>query len=787
MDEKLYRSLEYDEIKKLLAQEASTATAKENLMNLSPSMDILSINRTLDRLRQAVDISSAMGRLPVYGYEEISEHVKKTQKGGTIQNGALLKIVGALRTAKQIKRYIFCEENPSLSFPLLEMMSEDINGLSILEKDISACILSETEIADNASSELYDIRKQIRTLNAGIKDKLNSLVTSHQTKKYLQEAIVTLRAGRYVVPVKSEHKNDVQGIVHDVSSTGMTLYVEPAAIVSLNNKLRTLEIEERKEIDRILEAYSRKVENNAAVILNNERITVELDELFARAEYAFKNAHTCPTITTERQMHLRKARHPLLPAETAVASDIAIGEAYNQLVITGPNTGGKTVTLKTLGICALMAQSALFVPCADGSRFCAFDNIFADIGDEQSIAQSLSTFSSHMKNIVEILAKSTPKSLVLLDEVGAGTDPSEGAALAWSILDKLRQTGLLSLATTHYNEIKKYALTIEGVINASMEFDVEKLRPTYKLNIGIPGKSNAFEISKRLGLDEEILENARQLLVGDNIQMEELIGQIEQKLRQTNEAYESAAANEKAAREKRGEIERDLRAFSRSKDKLMTNASLEAKEIVSDARKIAREIISEAQKYKHGASDTQQTVRDSVSKKSKEALDKINANIPRHDIFKESAKNDPLEDLKAGDEVFVTDLNSDAAVIEVYGDEALIQIGAIKTRMPIYKLAAAQKTMPKGRSSFSQMKAQSASPKLDIRGITAGEVSIELEKFLDDSVLAGLKVVTVVHGKGNGVLRKAVDAELKNHPLVENYRLGGLKEGGEGATIVNLV
>ena len=609
---------------------------------------------------------------------------------------------------------------------------------------------------------------------------------SAEKKKYLQDSIITIRSGRYVVPVKSESKNQVNGIVHDSSASGLTLYIEPEAVVRLNNRLRELEIEEQREIDKILRELSIKVANNADYILHNEKIIIRMDFIFAKAEYAIENGHNIPTFTDERHIMLTRAYHPLIDRKTVVASDILIGEGYNQMVITGPNTGGKTVTLKTLGLCAAMAQSGMFIPAAEGSEVCMLDNIFSDIGDEQSIAQSLSTFSSHMKNIVSIMENMTDKSLILLDEVGAGTDPSEGAALAWAILRNIRDCGCLSLATTHYSEIKQYALTEAGVTNASMEFDVERLAPTYRLNIGIPGKSNAFEISRRLGLGEDILNEAVDLVATRDTQMEDIISKLENKLLQASEAARKAQENMLETSRLREETEAENRKIKKSKENLLTQSALEAKAIIKKAQEKASEIISEADKYLQSNPQKKNAVRSSVKKMGKDALGEINEYIPTHDLMTDDGEGGGNYVFKKGDEAFLKDVNADCVILSIDGENAQVQVGMIKTKVPLSKLSPKDKDKKKVHTSYVNTKASNFSTTLDIRGITGAEVPIEVEKYLDDALLAGVKIVTILHGKGNGVLRKQVEKLLSTHPLVESFRPGGLKEGGTGVSIVTL-
>lgn len=784
MNEKLFRTLEFNKITELIAQRAVSESARNIILNLNTVSDKRRLKLLHDVLGEAVDISYIKGKIPIEGYKEASDIISHAQKGGTIREGGLLRIAANLRIAKQVKKYIFAEERSKVSFLLLEEIADELQTVPLLEKDISQAILSETEISDNASSALYDIRRQIRNANASIKDKLSSIINSQDNKKYLQDAIVTIRNGRYVVPVKSENKSQISGIVHDSSASGLTLFIEPMAVVNLNNKLRELEASEQQEIELILKILSDKVKTVSPLLLINEQILIRLDECFAKADYAIVNHHTKPLISDKKQLFLRKAYHPLIDKDKVVSSDISIGEGYTQIVITGPNTGGKTVTLKTLGLCALMGQCGLLIPAAEGSVICVFDDIFADIGDEQSIAQSLSTFSSHMTNIIEILSKVNENSLVLLDELGAGTDPSEGAALAWAILSDIKSTGALSAATTHYNEIKQYALTNHGVVNASVEFDVVNLKPTYKLHIGIPGKSNAFEISRKLGLDERILSAANHLLTRENKDFEEILSQLEIKLKAAGEAADQAQKYAVENQKINESLAVKLKELESGKDKLIAEAAVEAKKIINDAKASAKELLAETDKYAKGFKEEKQAHKDKINEISKHALDEINRHIPAHDLAKSGELKTKFK-FKKSDEVHIPDLNADGVILSIEGDTAMVQVGMIKTRISTSKLEP-KKAKKQSGYSYNTMKAKTATTKLDIRGITANEVDIEVEKFLDDAAMANLKIVTIVHGKGNGILRKAVYEVLKNHPLVESSRIGGLNEGGEGATIVYL-
>lgn len=783
MNEKIIRTLELNSVLEKIAAFASTAAAKDTIMSIRPACERLRIVYELDLLDEAVMLSGIKGRFPAGGYTEISPYVVHACKGGIVREEGLLKIASSLRCVKQIKRFVLAE-NASYSVPLLEEYASELEALSVLERDIEAAVISENELSDNASGTLSDIRRSIRNANASVKDKLNAIINSPTYRKALQEPIVTIRSGRYVVPVKNENRGAIEGIIHDSSSTGLTIFVEPSAVVALNNKIRELEIEEAKEIEIILRRFSERIGGEADYILNNERIVLLLDALFAKAEYAVQNGHTRPEINAEKTVSLFSAFHPLIEKHNVVASDIRLGQGYVQMVVTGPNTGGKTVVLKTLGLCVVMAQCALYIPAEAGSSVYVFDEIFADIGDEQSIAQSLSTFSSHMTNIVRILDAMNGDCMVLLDELGAGTDPAEGAALARAILEKIKACGALSAATTHYNEIKQYALTSAGVINASMEFDVANLKPTYRLHIGIPGKSNAFEISNRLGLGADITERACEVMSGSSAEFADIISKLETKLDAARIAEAEAKKLERENKKLNDEWTSRCEEIRDGKAKLMSEAAVEAKKLIAHAKKTASEIVAETEKF--AASDTKTTAayKKRIDAIAAEALVLVNDKIPTHPL-RDASEAASAHTFKKGDGVYLPDVKADGIILDIEKDKALVQVGIIKTKVALSKLEPKTKKTQK-KYSYTGMKAQTASSRLDIRGITATEVALEVEKFLDDASLAGLGIVTIVHGKGTGVLAKEVSEILKTHPLVESSRYGGIAEGGEGATIVYL-
>lgn len=786
MHDKMFGILEFDKLRVMASEYAFTKSGKDEILKSEPYQNKRLLEEKLEEIKQASLILNCKGNIPLAGFEPCSEFIIHAKKGGVIRNVALLKVAYGIKYAQQVKKYIETKPNTNIIIPLLEDMAYELQDISSLAKSIDTIIIGEDEISDDASPELRDIRRKIKSVNASIKDKLYSSIRG-DSEKYMQDSLVTMRNGRYVVPVKSEYKNSVNGIVHDTSQSGLTLFVEPQAVVNLNNELKQLEIAENREIEKILTQLSERVAEYADELLCNEKMLVRLDTIFAKANFAYEKEHTRPIISDKAIIDLKKARHPLIDKKKVVASDISIGDGYTQIVITGPNTGGKTVSLKTLGLCCLMAQSGFFIPANEGSSICMLENIFADIGDEQSIAQSLSTFSSHMVNIVDILSQTKNNTLVLLDELGAGTDPAEGAALAKAVLRHIKKSGALSVATTHYNEIKQYALTEEGVVNASVEFDTVNLKPTYRLSIGLPGKSNAFEISKRLGLPEKIIQSAISDMENSDIRFEDMIASLQQKLSETQKLNDEARKLKLEEEQLRNELNDELDKFKQNKDKNYAEMITEARKILNEAKETAKLVIAEAQKSAKNA-DGLHSAKNEISTFINSENEKLSAMMPKSAVYeKRTVKpNDKKHTFEKNEEVFIPSLKASGVILDIKKDSALVQVGAIKTKVPLSNLEVAEKKKT-AVYSYTGMKASTVSSKLDIRGITATEVAIEVEKFLDDAALAGLKTVTIVHGKGEGILRKEVADVLKNNPLVDDFRIGGLNEGSTGATIVYLV
>ncbi len=657
-----------------------------------------------------------------------------------------------------------------------------------LENEIFNAIEGEDEIADRASSTLYNIRRSLKEKNYSVRDKINSLVRSYSS--YLQENIYTVRGDRYVLPVKAEHKGAVPGLVHDQSSTGATLFIEPMSLVNLNNEIKELMLKEKAEIERILSVLSAKVNANIVGVKVDANIVWELDFIFAKAKFASEYNCTCPIINDEGIVDIIEGRHPLIDRIKVVPISVKLGKEFTSLIITGPNTGGKTVTLKTVGLIHLMAMSGLMIPARENSVISYFNNVFADIGDEQSIEQSLSTFSSHMKNIVEIMDKADENSLVLFDELGAGTDPTEGAALAISILENLRKRGSKIIATTHYSELKAYALRNEGVENASVEFDVETLKPTYKLLIGIPGKSNAFEISKRLGLPDYIIDFAKENISSENIKFEELIQDLQEK---SIKAQEDArlAENLKLEREKvKNKYEEKLEGLQKLRDNALIDARREAKSIIKEAKEEADKILKDIRQLERMGYSSD--VRQKLEEERKKLKDKLEA-IEAKDI-KKVYKGEALKNVKEGDEVLLASINQKVIVLSKPDNkgDVLVQAGIMKITANIKDLRAVSGSNPNSnlpkvkKSKKINLNLRRVESSVDLRGMDSEEAIYTVDKYLDEAYLGGLGEVTIVHGKGTGVLRKAIMNMLKGHPHVKRHRLGEYGEGGTGVTIVEL-
>ena len=790
MNKKVYKTLEYNKILTMLSSYAACDETKKRCLSLEPITDLYEIRHLQTTTADALSRLYKDSGVSFVGIHNVHASLKRLDIGGALNTTELLRICSLLEVAKRVKAYgrsgMDNEKQDSLSG-----LFAGIEPVSALCDEIKRCILSEEEIADDASPELFKIRKSIRGMNDRIHAQLTKLMNDSTTRTYLQDAVVTMRDGRYCLPVKAEAKGNVPGMMHDQSSTGSTLFIEPMAVVNLNNELKELFIKEQEEIEKILAALSDKVAMNAAALEQDYEILSELDFIFAKANLAKSYNGVAPEFNTEGHINIRKGRHPLLDAKNVVPIDVRLGEEYKQLIITGPNTGGKTVSLKTVGLLTLMGQAGLHIPAADRSKLAIFEDVFADIGDEQSIEQSLSTFSSHMTNIVKILEKADDRSLCLFDELCSGTDPTEGAALAISILNDLHQRGITTMATTHYSEIKLYALTTPGVENACCEFDVASLKPTYRLLIGVPGKSNAFAISKRLGLPEYLIDDAARRMDAEDIHFEDIISDLETSRATIRKEQEEIARYKKEITDLKAELKAKQQRLDERTDKIIKKANQEAAEILKEAKEYADETIKTMNK--HGLSvkelEKQRTaVRDKINK-SQEKL-AVKAAPPK------AHKASDISEFKEGIYVRILSMNLTGTVVGTPNTkgEVTVAVGSLTTKAKInnleiitdYKEPEESKS---GKSSTGQgrikmSKSASISPEINLLGCTVDEAVAKLDKYLDDAYISKLSQVRIVHGKGTGALRAGITAYLKGIPYIKNFRLGEAGEGDAGVTIV---
>jgi len=782
--EKSLNILELPAVLEMLAAEAVSESAKERARALRPSSNIYEV---LDRLKETTDAKALMavnGNPSFYGIKDVSGSLSRAERGGMLTTRELLDIAAVLRAARTVKAYSAAEGTS------LEGLFASLRGNKYLEESITNSISSEDEIADSASSELAAIRRQIRAANARVREALQRIISSPSYSKALQEPIITIRSDRYVVPVKAEYKNAVPGLVHDVSASGATLFIEPMQAVEANNEIRELRAKEEKEIERILMALSAEAAAQKEPISSDFAILVELDLIFAKAKLSYKLDCSEPEVAERGGVVLRRARHPLLPKGTAVPIDIALGKNYDTLVITGPNTGGKTVSLKTLGLLCLMAQCGLHLPAGDGSRVCVFSKIMADIGDEQSIEQSLSTFSAHMVNIVQILQEAGEDTLLLFDELGAGTDPVEGAALAIAIIEYARARGAIVAATTHYAELKIYATATPGVMNASCEFDVETLRPTYRLITGIPGKSNAFAISERLGLPKAIIEDAKKRIDKGSADFEKVLSQLEERRQQMekeqleiNRLLLKAREDERKAAEYRKYIEEE-------KEKVAKIARREADSILEEARRAAEEVIRELGRLrKESVKENWQEINSAAS----EIMRKINvAQDKVRQTAREEAPPPSSRPIRAGDTVEILSMGTKAEVLSVSPDGVLtlkagiLKISAREDEVRLLEGETSRSAKKIIAKSEAKLRTEAAKSEIDVRGMTSEEAVSAVEMFIDSAFLGRLESVRIIHGKGTGALRSAIHASLKRNKQVKSFRLGTFGEGESGVTIAEL-
>ena len=782
--EKSLLKLELDRVLEMLAERAGSELGKIACRKLRPTSDLEDVQALLDQTSAASDLSTKKGYPHFYEAQDVSFSLERADMGGALNPKELLRIAGTLRCARTVKGYTAEDEAPTV----LDGMFMSLTANKYLEDKIFGAILSEEEIADNASPTLADIRRHKKVQSAKIRDSLQKIISSPAYAKSLREPIITIRDGRYVVPVKSECRNDVPGLVHDISGSGGTLFVEPMSAVNANNALRELELKEKKEIERILAEMSAEAAAHRDDINTNVRILVDLDVIFARAKLAYHMRAWAPEMNDKGIVDLRKARHPLLDPQTAVPITVRLGTDFDSMIITGPNTGGKTVTLKTIGLLTLMAECGMHVPAGDGSKLSTFDAILADIGDEQSIAQSLSTFSSHMRTIVDVVEECDDRTLVLFDELGAGTDPAEGAALAIAIIEFCRTMGSRVVATTHYAEMKLYAMQTKGVINASCEFDVETLRPTYKLLIGIPGKSNAFAISRKLGLPEHILKEADDLVGKSDKDFEDVLSQLEQQRQQMEVARHEAERLRQETAKIKQQSEEFNEQIRREREKAMAAARKEAQQIIEDARITANRVSEELKQLKKQLQESADTAN--LNQKQTELRRSLNDAESKLRVgHVEEKRPEPKRDILVGDTVELLKLGTKASVIGINKDGTYeIQAGIMKLKAKkseIYLLENENPYVQKGRPKHSgrEMKVAAMNPEVDLRGMDSVEAICVMDRYLDEAMRSNLKQVRIIHGKGTGVLRKAVHESLKRNKYVKKYRLGVYGEGEDGVTI----
>ncbi len=791
MNEKTLRILEYDKIIQKLVSLTASDLGRELAEVVQPERSLSKVQSLLKETNDGVSFIMRRGSPPLGGIHDIRPGIKRADLGSILSPGELLSIADTLRAARNLKSYS-TEDNINEAD---NTVKELINCLEIhkrIEEKIKFSILSEEEIADGASTTLSNIRRQIRDAQNSIKEKLNGIVRSSKYQKYMQEAIVTMRGDRYVVPVKQEYRTEIPGLVHDSSSSGATIFVEPMAVVEANNNIKQLKIKEQLEIERILAELTADVAGISTSLKSNVSLLAKLDFIFAKAKLSADYNCISPKVSDSKRMVIKRGRHPLLNQKTVVPIDFWIGDEFNTMVITGPNTGGKTVTLKTVGLFILMTQSGLNIPAGDGTEMCIFDKVFADIGDEQSIEQSLSTFSSHMRNIVEILKQVDDRSLVLFDELGAGTDPTEGAALAMSILECLHQNQAVTIATTHYSELKVFAMTTPGLKNACCEFDVETLKPTYKLLIGIPGKSNAFAISNKLGLSDEIIDRAREFLTQEDIKFEDMLMSIQKNLSESEKERMKGESYRVEIEKMKNELETQKEKLNLQKEKYLREAKEEARRILLSAKGETDEILT---RMKQLEKETDKADRNKASEemrlKLKGKLNDIEESLsdslmPRKGYVK------PPKNLKPGDTVLIVNLNQKGTVITPPGNngEAVIQAGIMKINVHLTNLRVVDEQKKEinrtGSGKIGLAKSSNITTEVDLRGLSLDDALENVDKYLDDASLAGLSEVFLIHGKGTGVLRNGIHQHLKSNRHVKSYRLGRYGEGESGVTVVEL-
>jgi DNA mismatch repair protein MutS2 len=787
MDISVLKILEYHKIRAMLADKSSSIMGRELAEELVPTNELIEVERRIAETEEARGILDAISSIPLGGIRDIRSLLKRAEIGSVLAPDELVAVGSTLYASRRMKSFFM---DMPVSLTILLGYAEKITVLRNVENFIENIVNEQGQIRDDASVELLHVRREIRLSQSRIKDKLDGILRSSEYQKYFQDALVTVRSDRYVIPIKQEYRNNFPGIIHDQSASGATVFIEPMAVVILNNEIKQLMSAEKNEVERILKSATEQIANVSEIMYINCSMLANIDFAFAKAKLSLTMQATMPIINHNGYVNLRQARHPLIETAAVVPIDIYIGKKFNTLLITGPNTGGKTVTLKTLGLFALMTQAGLYIPANSGSEIAVFNNIFADIGDEQSIEQSLSTFSAHMTNLVRILKEISSQDLVLIDEIGAGTDPDEGAALAMSILEYLLVIGAKTIATTHYSELKTFAYSRQGIENASVEFDIQTLRPTYRLLIGIPGSSNAFAISRRLGLPVNIIEQAKQFIDKDHAEFETVLNALEEQKIAYDKLHEEVAEQEEALNILRERLANEESILAAKKHKILAKAQEEAESLLRKTRRDTEEIITELKaQFAVKSSSARQGIFDKNRKRLRESLDNLNE-------YDEDDSDLPIATakiLKPGMQVYVTTLKQKGIVVSIGSHEVTVQLGIMKMNVAITDCRLVNDCTPVRKIGKDKnrdknfMKIQDVARQIDIRGMMVDEAEYVLGKYIDDAIVAGLNTVLVIHGKGTGALRKGVRTYLKNHHYVRDISIGELNEGGDGATVVQLL
>jgi len=790
MNDLYLKKLEYYKVLNILKKYACSEATTVFIENLKPLDNLDEIRKLLGETKDAISLIERKGSPSLSGIKEISGITGRLKIGANLNNKELISLRDNLYVADRMKRYLKESNSEYDDYSVaLKQKLEYLFSLKSLEKEIQRCIISEDEIADDASPGLHSIRRKILAKQDQVRNRLNDYIRSSKYSKYIQDNVITMRSNRYVIPVKQEYKNNIKGMLHDSSASGSTLYIEPMDVVNLNNEIRELGIEEKREVERILGVLSDMARDYTDEFNTNFDLLIYADITFSKASMAQNEKYMIPQVNNNKKIRIVKGRHPLLPHDIVVPIDFHIGNAFNTLVITGPNTGGKTVSLKTVGLLTLMTQAGMPIPASEGTIMSVFRDVYADIGDEQSIEQSLSTFSSHLTNIISVLKDCNEDSLVLFDELGAGTDPSEGSALALSILERLMEKECTTIATTHYQQIKMYAAVTEGIENASCEFDVKTLRPTYKLLIGVPGKSNALYISRRLGLDHRVIENAKKFIDGDNLDYEDVILSLEKSRQRIEKEKIKAINNTRDTNEIKEKLDKRLRKVDGERTRIINEARKEARNIIDDSRNRADEFLSELNELKKsGDIKGSAKIEAAFRTKYKQVLEGASEETPV--ITSNNYNRVGIKTLKAGDDIRIVDINQKATVLEPEdkNGDVLVQAGIMKIRVKTSNIELKNKENATKiiLNTYNVNKTVKLELELDIRGYASDEIDMEVGKFIDNATMNSLEEVQIIHGKGTGILRKAVHDLLRKNQHVESFRLGKYGEGETGVTVVKL-